>query len=53
VYAILNRNDVSYSTTPQGIMKFADFMYRTGNLKIKPASWKDLFWENLSSKPGS
>lgn len=34
-------------------MPFADFMYRTGGIKEKPASWKDLFWENVHSKPGS
>lgn len=53
VYAILNRDDIFYSTTPKRVMVFADFMYRTGGIKMKPASWKDLFWENIHTTAGS
>ena len=53
VYEILKRDDIIYTTTPTRVMQFVDFMYRTGGIKEKPASWKDLFWENVHDKPGS
>jgi NitT/TauT family transport system substrate-binding protein len=53
VYEILKRDDIIYTTTPERVMKFADFLYRTGSIKVMPASWKDLFWENVYDKPGS
>lgn len=53
VYEILKRDDISYTTTPTRVMPFVDFLYRTGGIKVKPASWKDLFWENVYDKPGS
>jgi len=34
-------------------MKVTDFMHETGTIKVKPASWKDLFFDNAHSLPGS
>jgi NitT/TauT family transport system substrate-binding protein len=34
-------------------MKYADFMFSTGSMKTKPASWKDLFFPNVHGTPGS
>lgn len=42
-----------FTTTPQNMMKFADFMYQRGTIRAKPASWKDLFFENIHGTPGS
>jgi NitT/TauT family transport system substrate-binding protein len=54
VAEILGRtNDVAYTATPHRTAEFADFMSRLGLLKNKPASWKDLFFENVHDKAGS
>jgi NitT/TauT family transport system substrate-binding protein len=34
-------------------MKYAEFMARVGNIKAKPASWKDLFFPLLHAAAGS
>jgi NitT/TauT family transport system substrate-binding protein len=34
-------------------MKYLDFMHRTGALKVKPDSWKDMFFPMAHALPGS
>jgi NitT/TauT family transport system substrate-binding protein len=50
---MLEDPDTRFSTTPTGIMDFAEFMNLAGSIKLKPASWKDLFIEPLHAKQGS
>jgi NitT/TauT family transport system substrate-binding protein len=50
---MLEDPDTRFSTTPTGIMDFAEFMHLAGSIKLKPASWKDLFIESLHAKKGS
>jgi len=49
----ISQPSLSYTTTPLSITKFSDFMYRTGTIKTKPNSWKDLFFSNVNGKQGS
>ena len=35
--------DLVYTAAPAGIMRLADFLYRTGRLKRRPGSWQELF----------
>jgi NitT/TauT family transport system substrate-binding protein len=42
-----------FSTTPDGIMKFAAFMHRVGSIAVAPKSWKDLFFPEVQGRPGS
>jgi NitT/TauT family transport system substrate-binding protein len=42
-----------YDVTPHGTMRWAGFMHRIGRLKTAPASWKDLFWDELHDRDGS
>lgn len=53
VLALLKNPSVNYTSTPLNTTKFAEFMYRTGAIKIKPNGWKELFFPNLHSKKGS
>jgi NitT/TauT family transport system substrate-binding protein len=50
---MLEDPDTRFSTTPTGIMEFAEFMHLAGSIKLKPASWKELFIEPLHAKQGS
>lgn len=43
----------AYTLTPTGVMKFADFMHRTGQIPRKPGSWKDVFFDIAHSLPGN
>ena len=51
--SLLANPDYKYTNVPQNVMKYVQFMFRTGALKTKPASWKDLFFPNVHSAPGS
>jgi NitT/TauT family transport system substrate-binding protein len=53
ILKMMNDPDVRYTTTPQNVLKYVDFMNRVGSIKVKPASWKDLFFPNVHALPGS
>lgn len=53
VYEMIADPQMTFTTVPQNIVKFTDFKHRTGTMKVKPATWKDLFFENVWTKTGS
>lgn len=53
ILAILNDPQIEFSTIPKNIMKFVEFKHRIGTMKIRPENWKDLFFANVHSLPGS
>jgi len=53
ILAMLNDPAIVFTTTPQNVMKYVDFMARIGAIKVKPDSWKDLFFPNVHGLPGS
>jgi NitT/TauT family transport system substrate-binding protein len=53
IVKILNDPNSSFSTVPNGTMKYAEFMSRVGTIKAKPASWKDLFFPPIYGVSGS
>ena len=42
-----------FTMTPLNTMKLIEFMYRTGTIKIKPDSWKDLFFPAIHGLHGN
>jgi NitT/TauT family transport system substrate-binding protein len=50
---ILNDPQVKFTTTPQNVIKYVDFMSKVGSIKAKPESWKDLFFPNVHNLAGS
>lgn len=53
ILAMINDPQIVFTTTPQNMMKYVDFMLKTGSIKGKPDSWKDLFFPNAQGLPGS
>jgi NitT/TauT family transport system substrate-binding protein len=53
ILAMMNDPQVSYTLTPERVLPFAQFMHKVGTLKTDPASWKDLFFPEIHSLPGS
>jgi len=45
--------DTKFSATPDGVMRYAEFMHQVGSVKIKPERWSDLFVPALASRAGS
>jgi sulfonate transport system substrate-binding protein len=53
VEKLLDDPKIVFTTTPNNVIKYADFMYKVGSIKVKPQSWKDLFFPNAYNLPGS
>jgi NitT/TauT family transport system substrate-binding protein len=53
ILAMLNDPGIVYTTTPQNVMKYVDFMFKVGVVKVRPDSWKDLFFPNTHGAAGS
>lgn len=52
IYAMISAPDYAYTLTPQKVEKTAEFMYKIGTIKSKPASWRDLFFPEVHTLPG-
>ncbi len=53
ILKMLNDPAIKYTTTPNNVMKYVDFMYKIGSIKAKPDSWKEMFFPNAHNLPGS
>ncbi|MEO9137379.1 MAG: ABC transporter substrate-binding protein [Casimicrobiaceae bacterium] len=53
ILKMLNDPAIKYTTTPNNVMKYVDFMYKIGSIKAKPDSWKGMFFPNAHNLPGS
>jgi NitT/TauT family transport system substrate-binding protein len=53
VVAMIKAPNVVYSTTPNATMVFADFMFKTGLIKSRPATWKEFFFPVVHNLPGT
>jgi NitT/TauT family transport system substrate-binding protein len=53
IVAMLKDPSVKFTTTPENMMKYADFMQRVGSIKKRPATWQDLFFNEVHELPGS
>jgi NitT/TauT family transport system substrate-binding protein len=53
IRSIVESPDVHYTLAPERTYVYADFMYRTGAIKTKAASWEDYFFDDVRGLPGS
>jgi NitT/TauT family transport system substrate-binding protein len=53
VEKILKDPENVFTTTPQNVMKYAEFMHKVGSIKEKPAKWSDMFFPEIHDKQGS
>jgi NitT/TauT family transport system substrate-binding protein len=53
IVALMNDPSVKFTTTPENVIKYADFMNRVGSIQKRPASWKELFFPEVHELPGS
>ncbi|MGE3065623.1 MAG: ABC transporter substrate-binding protein [Hyphomicrobiaceae bacterium] len=53
VEAMIKNPENIFTTSPQNLMKYADFMHRIGSIKNLPAKWTDVFFPEIASKQGS
>ncbi len=53
IESILAAPQVNFTTTPQAILRYVDFMARTKAIRRGARDWRDLFFANVHAKPGS
>lgn len=53
ILKILEDPEVSFTTTPQNILKYVQFMNKVGSIKATPSSWKELFFPEAQNAAGS
>jgi NitT/TauT family transport system substrate-binding protein len=53
IFKMMSDPQIEYTLAPQRVLPFAEFMHEVGTLKSKPATWKDLFFEDIHDLPGS
>jgi len=52
VLEVLNDPDIRYTTSPENLMKYAEFMAGVGSLKARPAAWQEMFFPAIHGVPG-
>jgi NitT/TauT family transport system substrate-binding protein len=52
ILKIMNDPGNEYSLLPKGSMPIVEFMYKIGSIKVKPETWKDLFFPNVHNQAG-
>ena len=53
VLSIIKDPQAKFTIAPLNTIKFADFLYRTGAIKAKANTWKDLYFPELQTEEGS
>ena len=53
IVTMLNDPAIVYTTTPNNVMKYVDFMHKIGSIKARPDSWKEMFFQNAHQLSGS
>jgi sulfonate transport system substrate-binding protein len=51
--ASLTSGDLAFEKAPRKVGEITDFMFRTGMIKVRPESWKDLFFPEAHGLAGS
>ena len=53
IAAVLEDPDIRFTTTPENVTRYADFMARIGTIAQRPASWRELFFPEIHDADGS
>ena len=52
-FKILDAPDMVFQATPVGTLQIAQFMFRTGSIKVEPKSWTEMFFPEVHDLGGS
>lgn len=53
VRSIVKEPHSIFSTAPLNVTKYADFLFRTGQIKVKAGDWRELFFPEIHGETGS
>ncbi len=49
---VLSDAAIRFTTTPENVMRYAEFMFAIGSITNRPGSWQDLFFPNIHAGAG-
>jgi len=44
---------IEFTLTPKNVWRYSNFMAKTGAIKVRPTSWRDMFFPNIHDRSGS
>jgi sulfonate transport system substrate-binding protein len=50
---VLNDPDIRFTTSPESLMTYANFMADVGSIKNRPKAWQDMFFPDIHTVPGN
>jgi sulfonate transport system substrate-binding protein len=50
---VLDDKDVRFTTSPESVMTYANFMGEVGSIKNRPKAWQDMFFPEIHAVPGN
>ena len=50
---VLNDPDIRFTTSPESLMTYANFMADVGSIKNRPKAWQDMFFPDIHAVPGN
>ena len=50
---VLRDPEIRFTTTPENLEKYAEFMHEIGSIENRPSSWRDMFFPEIHAAPGS
>lgn len=53
IRTMLNDPETTFTLAPQGVLKYAEFLGRTGTIRNPPSAWTELFTSQIHGLPGS
>ena len=53
IAAMLEDPRLVFTLTPHRVLRTAEFMHQIGRVKVRPGSWKDLFFADVHGRDGS
>jgi NitT/TauT family transport system substrate-binding protein len=53
IVEVLRDPDIRFTTTPENLEKYAEFMQSIGSIETRPESWRDMFFPEIHELPGS
>jgi NitT/TauT family transport system substrate-binding protein len=53
IVEVLADPDIRFTTTPENVEKYAEFMHEIGSIENRPTSWRDMFFPEIHAAPGS
>jgi NitT/TauT family transport system substrate-binding protein len=53
MFEVVSDPAVKFTTTPENIMKYGEFMHRVGTIKKKPSNWKEMFFPEIYGAQGN